>query len=117
MECIICLDKTKYNSCGVKPKGCNDVKLKCKHIFHRNCIKKWFVVNDTCPVCRTNMKFYEGSYYKFLMHIFCLRKIIFSINNILYNCSFIYHDNASIILFINFIKQNLLHYSSMISFS
>eukprot|EP00946_MAST-07B_sp_MAST-7B-sp1_P001323 g1323.t1 len=24
----------------------------CKHGFHSGCIKKWFNVNDTCPICR-----------------------------------------------------------------
>ena len=24
----------------------------CKHGFHSGCIKQWFNVNDTCPICR-----------------------------------------------------------------
>ncbi|OMJ91272.1 hypothetical protein SteCoe_6253 [Stentor coeruleus] len=27
-------------------------KLQCGHIYHENCLKPWFRVKDTCPVCR-----------------------------------------------------------------
>ena len=26
--------------------------LLCGHLFHKNCIKKWFRKNPTCPLCR-----------------------------------------------------------------
>lgn len=114
MDCSICLEQTQFGKCGAKPKGSNDVRLKCKHVFHRNCIKKWFIENDTCPICRDCMRFKEGGYFKFLMHLFCLRKIIVIINhNLFYEDNFIYHDNAMLVLFINYIKQNLLHFSNL----
>ena len=111
MECSICLNHTQFNSNGIKPKNCNDTRLKCKHMFHRKCIKTWFNVNDTCPMCRQDIKFKEGSYYKSLMYLFSIRKYINLIEYFLIYDGYIYYDNSSIILFINFIKQNLLHFS------
>ena len=29
-------------------------KLECKHVFHLECIDKWFEEKNKCPVCRTN---------------------------------------------------------------
>jgi len=40
-SCTICLDK---------PDNC--IQLKCGHIFHKKCIKKWISKNKTCPNCR-----------------------------------------------------------------
>ncbi|TNV78045.1 hypothetical protein FGO68_gene13296 [Halteria grandinella] len=31
-------------------------KLPCKHEFHINCIKPWAEQNDTCPLCRKDIK-------------------------------------------------------------
>lgn len=43
-ECSICLTSDKENI----------VKLdKCKHLFHRGCITKWFDTKLDCPNCRT----------------------------------------------------------------
>lgn len=43
--------------------------LKCKHVFHHDCIKKWFVCHNTCPCCR-NVEFeikrpLNCNYYEF----------------------------------------------------
>lgn len=46
--CSICLDK-----CNRK------VKLKCNHSFCKSCIYNWFIVNDTCPNCRTECLYSE----------------------------------------------------------
>lgn len=27
-------------------------KLKCSHIFHSSCMRKWLLLNDSCPLCR-----------------------------------------------------------------
>jgi hypothetical protein len=27
-------------------------KLKCGHDFHFNCIKKWLVQKNNCPICK-----------------------------------------------------------------
>ena len=42
--CCICLTQLKINE---------DVcRLKCKHIFHFKCIKKWCEKKWVCPFCR-----------------------------------------------------------------
>lgn len=47
------------------------VKLKCNHIFHNDCIRKWLNKSCTCPICRSNIfecKNCDGSgiiYYNF----------------------------------------------------
>ena len=46
-ECSIC-----YNNYD---KGDNISKLNCSHIFHNECIKKWFLNSGTCPMCRSNV--------------------------------------------------------------
>lgn len=112
MECSICLNDTQFTHNLRKPKGCNDTCLKCNHVFHRICIKKWFLKNDTCPICRQEMKFKEGMYFKALMFMFQFRKYIhYIIYDEICDGVFIYHDNASLILFINSVKQNALHTS------
>lgn len=48
-KCAICYDK--YNK--------NASELKCKHVFHTDCISKWFESdnknNKKCPLCRDNI--------------------------------------------------------------
>ena len=41
-RCIICLDKNKKNL----------IKTKCNHYYHKECIKKWCEISNTCPACR-----------------------------------------------------------------
>ena len=31
------------------------VRLECNHIFHENCIRRWFQRSNTCPTCRTSV--------------------------------------------------------------
>ena len=31
------------------------INLKCKHIFHKTCIKEWGKVSTNCPICRNEM--------------------------------------------------------------
>ena len=42
-ECIICLDNMIV--------GNNIKTLQCGHIYHYECINKWFNVRKECPVC------------------------------------------------------------------
>lgn len=47
-ECTICLeDLGEKVSCRVFPN--------CKHIFHTHCIINWLEINQTCPICRTQL--------------------------------------------------------------
>jgi hypothetical protein len=42
--CPICLDDYKIGEV---------LKIiSCKHVFHRDCIKKWLQNNPVCPLCR-----------------------------------------------------------------
>ena len=45
-ECSICYEKHTTHSI---------VKLKCDHIFHKDCIYKWIENNPSCPLCRKNV--------------------------------------------------------------
>lgn len=31
------------------------IKIKCGHIYHNNCLKKWTYKSGTCPICRYNI--------------------------------------------------------------
>mmetsp|Transcript_11327 Transcript_11327/g.14712 ORF Transcript_11327/g.14712 Transcript_11327/m.14712 type:complete len:268 (-) Transcript_11327:332-1135(-) len=44
MECSICKERILRNI--------QVTKLPCSHLFHRDCIMKWFDYNITCPTCR-----------------------------------------------------------------
>ena len=60
--CSICIDVSELK------RKCT---LRCQHVFHTECLAEWFLVNTTCPVCRsTNIlcchyQFQEGlnTYY------------------------------------------------------
>ena len=44
-ECAICyLEMTKAKM------------LPCKHVFHNDCLRKWFQVRSVCPMCNTDIK-------------------------------------------------------------
>ena len=45
-ECAICLDK-KFEDW---------TKLSCNHLFHTMCIRTWFVVQPSCPICRCRIE-------------------------------------------------------------
>ena len=44
-ECSICYEENV--------KEC--VVLRCKHVYHKECIDKWLVNNTTCPQCRYDL--------------------------------------------------------------
>ena len=44
--CIICLETLSKNQ----------KKLKCNHLFDKNCIIEWFKVSNRCPLCK-NIEF------------------------------------------------------------
>lgn len=46
-ECSICIEKILDNDTHI---------TKCNHIFHTECINKWFESNNNCPYCRTELK-------------------------------------------------------------
>ena len=43
--CIICLEEIKQAK-----------KLKCGHIFHLNCLRRWLEQNIQCPTCRDKIE-------------------------------------------------------------
>jgi len=58
--CSICLEKINK---------LEKYKTKCNHLYHIKCINKWLKINNTCPICRTEL-------YK--------KNLIFDIRNELY---------------------------------
>ena len=43
-ECCICLKKYTYESIATI--------LECEHIFHKECLEKWFTKKKNCPICQ-----------------------------------------------------------------
>lgn len=114
VDCAICLEATSITKEKnfFRNRGSNDAILKCQHVFHRKCIKKWISDGDngtTCPCCRQPIKLKESyEYYSFIL-LYPLKKAIKTIEFFL--DKYIYYDNASIILFIKYILINVLHFS------
>lgn len=45
-ECSICLDVQNKDWF---------IQLDCQHIFHKNCIERWIVQKNNCPLCRADV--------------------------------------------------------------
>tara|TARA_Y100000022_G_C12947029_1_gene238597 strand:- start:41 stop:397 length:357 start_codon:yes stop_codon:yes gene_type:complete len=43
--CIICMEEGNKKF----------IKLNCEHFFHKKCLKKWIINNNSCPLCRTEV--------------------------------------------------------------
>ena len=49
LQCNICMEEYKIND--------HVIKLKCKHLFHKECIKDWLCKEKiSCPVCRMDVR-------------------------------------------------------------
>jgi hypothetical protein len=46
-ECPICLEEFTSNE--------EVAHLPCHHIFHTTCVKEWFGIHLTCPLCRDDL--------------------------------------------------------------
>ena len=42
-ECVICLEDMKNDE--------ELILISCSHIYHKECIQKWFQKNNICPLC------------------------------------------------------------------
>lgn len=47
-DCIICLNEMET--------GSTQISLECGHLFHEECITDWLGINNTCPVCRREVR-------------------------------------------------------------
>lgn len=45
-KCIICYEQINK---GIK------LPCKCNYVYHIDCIRDWFKLNTTCPLCRTDL--------------------------------------------------------------
>ena len=48
--CAICLT-------GVEPD--HNIKTKCNHSFHKDCLHKWLDIKENCPYCRNTLTLYH----------------------------------------------------------
>ena len=46
--CTICLEDIEEDMS----------RLPCDHVYHGNCIQPWFQKNHTCPICRSNPRWF-----------------------------------------------------------
>ena len=64
------IDKSKHfvekeEGKGLSPPDCSictfeikdkAIQLKCKHLFHKECVVEWLKINKICPVCRKDIE-------------------------------------------------------------
>ena len=46
-ECSVCITNFETND--------DIIEIKCKHIFHNECIKEWYKYKNVCPLCRAEI--------------------------------------------------------------
>ena len=57
-ECHICLsqfqvgDHAAWSSRGGGAGAGGSAAVVCTHVFHEECITRWLLVRDRCPICR-----------------------------------------------------------------
>jgi len=115
IHCSVCLEPTECISTPrntpIKPKGSDSKILKCKHVFHKECLSKWIATcekerpmeRSTCPCCRAPI----ANRHRVLW-IRYIERTFFENEDIL--DKYIYYDFTHLILFLNHIKQSRLHY-------
>lgn len=47
--CVVCQDHTNKFTDVIRI-------LSCSHVFHADCIDKWFLKKSTCPICKTCLR-------------------------------------------------------------
>ena len=56
------MSDSEYNPCSICLCNIEEKSSKttiCNHTFHLNCIDGWLVNNETCPVCRTVLRYID----------------------------------------------------------
>lgn len=51
-KCPICRDSSNEES---SEEGTGFIKIKCNHIFHKQCIFQWIQKSQSCPMCRIQL--------------------------------------------------------------
>jgi hypothetical protein len=49
LECVICLNEMISNE------KCRKIQI-CKHLFHQDCIERWLLRCNNCPLCRKSIE-------------------------------------------------------------
>lgn len=72
--CIICLDEIKGDVAKKKYFTCD-----CYLNFHNECIKKWMIRTNTCPICRSVMEYEDECAFKVRLVIVSFIAVLFLI--------------------------------------
>ena len=95
-ECIICFENIYKEHVPT---------FICYHMFHAKCINSWLSINNTCPICRTDLSvihlstiFNIATYSDVLQNM----KIITKILKYIYNTSLKKYTCRSQVIFTNF---------------
>lgn len=97
-ECTICLEPLHEN---IK-------KLTCDHEFHEECLSRWFLEKEECPICRT----------KIILPIhqeFILKKYIFLMKKHMVSFIFLISSMYNICISIMFDIDFVLFWSALLS--